>query len=244
MTTIKASDVTTDFDSVKSTLMGGISAGWIDGADPINIAEGVGNLFQKTYYGPQGWAAWDWNSGDDRGSWAWVSSLNKTANKGISSTTPVPYTDYAILTQEQFFDIHGLSKRVWVPATCLAQISITADINSPRISEWDVDGRLKGYYGGTASHAYLFVDGMKAANTLGLSFEEGIVVPLTGEIGVGFDPALTLNVPSVNWTKRYYSVSHTAYLTKGWHTFVVKVDPRAERSYVSRRGIFIDATYI
>ncbi len=230
------------YDSVKNDLMAGISAASIDGAAPYNISNGIGNVFQKTYYGPSNFACWEYINGDNRSEWAWAHSLFKTSNSSVANAAPVPHTDYALLNQEQHQEIWGLGKRFWVPQAAVVHVHISADINSPRLSDWGVEYRMKNYSGNTASHTYLWIDGVQKSHTLGYEFEESIGVAPTGEVGHGLTD--TANAPPDLWTRRYYSTFHTLYLSAGWHTVQVKTDCRVERTYASRRSITIDGWYV
>lgn len=241
MTIANADDIKANFDSIKVDLMGGVSVSWVDGANEKNISNGVANVFQKTYYGTYGFTAHDFDSGEDRGNWSWVTSFNKTSDKGINGATPVPHTDYAVLAQEQFQDIAGLAKRIYLPSAAIVHIRVGADVFTPELNQWGVTERLVGYDGKTASHTYLFIDEQKVTHTLGYSFEEHIGLPPTSEVGHGITDSL--NFPTVLWTQRYYSTCHSIYMQAGWHTINVRTDCRVERSYAARKSIVIEGWY-
>lgn len=242
MATVKASDVEDLYKSVRDDLMGGIINTNIDGASSMNIADGIGNVFQKTYYGPTGFTCWEYITGDDRGDWAWTHSQYKTANSSVNNTSPVPHTDYGLLNTIQYQEIWGLGKRFYLPAPAVIHIHISADINSPKLNEWGNQYRLINYSGNTASNTYMFVDGVIKAATKGYEFEESIGPAPASEIGHGITSSL--NDPPDIWTRRYYSTFTTAYMQEGWHTVQVKTDCRVERTYAGRRSITIDGWYV
>ena len=189
MTAANVEDIAQGITTIKQELMGGVQDNWVDGANEKNIANGIANVFQKTYYGTHGFTAFDQDNGDDRGNWSWVTSFNKTSDKGVNGASPVPHTDYAILTQEQFQDIAGLAKRIYIPSPAVVHVRVSADIFTPYMNQWGVDSRLINYSGKTASHTYLFVDSVKISHTLGYSFEEHIGLPPSGEVGHGITDA-------------------------------------------------------
>lgn len=242
MATVTASEVQDLYDSVKTGLMSGIVNTNIDAASPTNVADGFGNVFQKTYYGPSNFACWEYISGDDRGDWAWTHSMHKTSDSSTNNTNPVPHTDYAILNQVQYQEIWGLQKRFYLPAPAIVHIHISADINSPKLNEWGIPYRQINYSGNTASNTFMFVDGVIKNVTKGYEFEESIGPAPANEIGHGITSSF--NDPPDIWTRRYYSTFQTAYMSAGWHTVQVKTDCRVERTYAARRSISIDGWYV
>lgn len=238
--TVSATTVESGFKSIRDAINSGISSVDIDSASDDALALGDGNLFNKTWYGPQGFKIWSFFDGENRGEWAWTTALTKTANKAISSP-PVPSTEYAVLAQEQLQDVWGTGKRFYVPRPGMVHIHLVADVISPTLNEWGVNYRLINYNGNTASYGYLFVDGVKQRGTLGYSFEDSIGTPPSGEVGHGLTDAQ--NEPSKLWVRRYYSVFYTTYLYEGWHEVQFKIDCRNERTYVARRGLYIEGAY-
>jgi len=230
------------FKAVRDSFNDGITAADVDGAARDNLVVGEGDLYQKTWYGPTGFHSWYFDDGTNRSTWACATALTKNANQSDGGATPAPATDLAVLAQEQLQDIHGCSKRLWVPASCMIHVEIQAELISPTLSQLGVTYRYPNYSGNTASKAYLVVDGDPKEQTVGYSFEDSIGSAPSGEIDSGLTSST--NDPTKLWARRYYSVFYTfAKQDPGWVDIKMVIDCRNERTFATRRSINIQGYY-
>lgn len=238
---INASTIETQYKQVRDAINDGIIATDIDAASSANLVHGTGDLYRKTWYGPTGFYAWDFDDGANRSKWAWSTSLSKIQNQ-TDNTPPEPSTDYAFLAAQDLQDIWGCAKRLWIPAQSLIHVQVTAELVSPVMSELAATYRLPEYGGNTASKAYMIVNGDVIEATVGYSFEDSIGPAPTGEVSTGL--TASSNNPSQYWCRRYYSCFYSfAGDADTWLDIKFAIDCRNERTYVSRRSIHVQGTY-
>jgi len=238
---INASTVEGQFKAVRDNINNGIISTDIDAASSANLVRGTGDIYKNTWYGPTGFYAWDFDDGGNRSKWAWSTSMSKIQNQA-DSATPVPSTDYAFLVAQDLQDVWGCAKRLWIPAQCLIQVHITAELVSPTISELAATYRLPEYAGNTGSKAYIIINGDVIEATIGYSFEDSIGPAPAGEVSTGL--TASSNNPSKYWCRRYYSCFYTfSGDANTWLDIKFAIDCRNERTYASRRSIHVNGTY-
>jgi hypothetical protein len=238
---INASTVEASYKAVRDAVNDGIIATDIDSASSENLVRGTGDLYKKTWYGPTGFYAWDFDDGVNRSKWAWATSLSKIQNQS-DNATPVPSTDYAFLVAEDLQDVWGCAKRLWIPTQCIIQLQVTAEVISPTMSELGSTYRLPEYSGNTGSKAYLIVNGDRVESTIGYSFEDSIGPAPSGEASSGL--TASSNSPSRYWNRRYYSCFYTFAGDPGtWLDVKFAIDCRNERTYVTRRSIHVQGIH-
>lgn len=242
MSVVQASTLENAYEAARNKIRGLVVAADVTGVSGDNFVNGVGTLFTKTWEGPSGIVTYEFISGENRSQWAYVTGLLKSANK-VKTAPPDPETEMGLLTQVQYQDVWGVSKNFSLQATASYRIYLQADVIVPANPAWSADARFTAYDSGYASDVTVEVDGVLVDSTTTWAWEE----VFNNSLGAGEpDPDITTtaNEPPTRWLRRSVTTFVGGVASAGDHTVRLMINPRAERAYVARRLIVVEAVYV